>query len=77
MFLFRGLRTRLDAAVAAARERRGSERAALRARLRGDDDAPAAPAETRADDAVRSDAVRSDAVRSEDAAQGEPDGGRG
>jgi membrane protein implicated in regulation of membrane protease activity len=37
MVLFRGLRGRLDEALAAARERRARERAALRARLRGDD----------------------------------------
>jgi hypothetical protein len=36
MVLFRGLRARLDAALAEARERRAAERAALRARLRGD-----------------------------------------
>jgi len=37
MVLFRGLRTRLDTAVAVAGERRSVERDALRARLRGDD----------------------------------------
>src|SRR5688572_15672292 len=36
MVLFRGLRARLDTALAEARERRAVERAALRARLRGD-----------------------------------------
>lgn len=36
MVLFRGLRSRLDAAVAAANGRRSTERDALRARLRGD-----------------------------------------
>lgn len=36
MVLFRGLRGRLDAALADARERRSQEREALRARLRGD-----------------------------------------
>jgi Flp pilus assembly protein TadB len=36
MLVFRGLRGRLDRALAAARERRGTERAALRAGLRGD-----------------------------------------
>lgn len=36
MVLFRGLRSRLDGAIAVARERRAAERDALRARLRGD-----------------------------------------
>jgi hypothetical protein len=36
MVLFRGLRARLDAALAAANGRRSTEREALRARLRGD-----------------------------------------
>lgn len=40
MILFRGLRARLDGALVAARERRSRERAALRARLRGDADEP-------------------------------------
>lgn len=44
MLVFRGLRTRLDVALGAARSRRGEERAALRARLRGDEpEPPAAP----------------------------------
>jgi hypothetical protein len=38
MVLFRGLRGRLDAALAVAHERRSAERSALRARLRGDND---------------------------------------
>jgi uncharacterized protein DUF4229 len=37
MLVFRGLRTRLDAALSVARARRGEERAALRAGLRGDE----------------------------------------
>jgi hypothetical protein len=41
MVLFRGLRARLDGALVAAQERRSRERAALRARLRGDADEPA------------------------------------
>ena len=41
MLVFRGLRTRLDVALAAARARRGEERAALRARLRGEPEPPA------------------------------------
>lgn len=36
MVLFRGLRTRLDAALAEAGRRRSTEREALRARLRGE-----------------------------------------
>jgi membrane protein implicated in regulation of membrane protease activity len=36
MVLFRGLRERLDGALAEVRERRSAERAALRGRLRGD-----------------------------------------
>jgi hypothetical protein len=39
MVLFRGLRGRLDAALAQVRERRARERDALRSRLRGDADA--------------------------------------
>jgi hypothetical protein len=42
MVLFRGLRVRLDSALAVARERRAREREALRARLRGDLTQPAA-----------------------------------
>ena len=41
MVLFRGLRGQLDSALAQARERRATERDALRRRLRGDE-APAA-----------------------------------
>ena len=37
MLLLRGLRARLDVAVAAVRQRRSAEREVLRARLRGDD----------------------------------------
>jgi Flp pilus assembly protein TadB len=37
MVLFRGLRARLDEALATARDRRRRERDALRARLRGDE----------------------------------------
>lgn len=37
MVVFRGLRDRLDSAVAAVAARRSDERSALRARLRGDD----------------------------------------
>jgi Protein of unknown function (DUF4229) len=40
MVLFRGLRGRLDAALAEVRERRSAERAALRGRLRGDEGGP-------------------------------------
>lgn len=36
LLLFRGLRSRLDEALTTSRARRGAERAALRARLRGD-----------------------------------------
>jgi hypothetical protein len=37
MLVFRGLRARLDVALAASRARRATERSALRARLRGDE----------------------------------------
>lgn len=40
MVLFRGLRGRLDSALAQAHERRSAERSALRARLRGDGPVP-------------------------------------
>jgi hypothetical protein len=43
MVLFRGLRARLDAALAQVQQRRSAEREALRARLRGSD--PLAPGE--------------------------------
>ncbi len=36
MLVFRGLRARLDTALAVARERRGAQRAALREGLRGE-----------------------------------------
>ena len=49
MLVFRGLRTRLDVALAAARARRGEERAALRARLRGAPEPPAGSAEATED----------------------------
>ena len=39
MVLFRGLRARLDAALAVSLSRRRAERSALRARLRGEDGA--------------------------------------
>jgi Zn-dependent protease with chaperone function len=45
MVLFRGLRTRLDEALATTRERRAVEREALRARLRGDEPPPEVGAE--------------------------------
>jgi hypothetical protein len=38
MLVFRGMRARLDTALAEAQRRRSAERAALRARLRGDDE---------------------------------------
>jgi hypothetical protein len=40
MVLFRGLRSRLDGALAESRSRRSAERSALRARLRGEGVAP-------------------------------------
>lgn len=52
MLVFRGLRERLDAALAERGRRRSSERAALRAGLRGDD--------------VRGDDVRGDDGRGDD-----------
>ncbi len=65
MVLFRGLRARLDAAIAEVPARRAAERSELRARLRGDaPDGPegaAGPPETASDDR----------------AQREPDPGRG
>lgn len=44
MFVFRGLRSQLDARLAEVSRRRRAEREALRARLRGDAPAPAAAA---------------------------------
>lgn len=43
MVLFRGLRSRLDVALAESHSRRSRERAALRARLRGEGQEPASP----------------------------------
>lgn len=43
MVLFRGLRARVDFALADARRRRSTERDALRARLRGDDSTAQGP----------------------------------
>jgi hypothetical protein len=47
MLVFRGLRARLDVAVNASQARRADERAALRAKLRGDE--PDAPSDDRAE----------------------------
>ncbi|WP_214364663.1 DUF4229 domain-containing protein [Pseudonocardia sp. H11422] len=70
LLLFRGMRARLDGALAAAGERRSAERAALRARLRGDEQQDAPPAaEPRADVPA--------SAPSGDEAQREADGGRG
>jgi Protein of unknown function (DUF4229) len=60
MVLFRGLRGRLDAALAGAVERRSAERAALRERLRGSDEP---------------DPARSDHPDAENAGEREPAGG--
>lgn len=43
MVLFRGLRSRLDAALSESRSRRSRERSALRARLRSEGEHPASP----------------------------------
>ena len=50
MVLFRGLRGRLDQALAQVRERRTAERAALRSRLRGDGPPDRVPSDERAPD---------------------------
>ncbi len=65
MVLFRGLRARLDEALAQARERRSGERAVLRSRLRGDlatGTSPTGPSPTgpAASEAVRTDTARTD-----------------
>src|SRR5689334_10325990 len=79
MIVFRGLRTRLDAALATARARRGEERAALRARLRGDEPEP--PAGTADATQDRADAAGPPAAGPSDAGSGDrpesqPDGRR-
>lgn len=61
MLVFRGLRGRLDLAVAASRARRAHERAALRAGLRGDAPNGAAPAGER------------DGATSAEGSEGQPD----
>jgi membrane protein implicated in regulation of membrane protease activity len=65
MLLFRGLRARLDGALAVARERRGAQREALRAGLRGEGEVPGEV----------SDDVRR--AGSGDRSEGQADGGRG
>lgn len=62
MLLFRGLRGRLDAALAVATARRSEQRAALRARLRGDD--------------LRGDDGGGPLDGSDDGRQAQPDGGQ-
>src|SRR4051812_31614671 len=84
MVLFRGLRARWDAALATAQERRSTERAALRARLRGEPpaesplqvkDEPAEPGpEGPTERADVSDDTGADP--SDPAAPGEPDRGQ-
>jgi hypothetical protein len=70
MLLFRGLRTRLDDAVEAARARRAAQRAALRAGLRGNADPDRA-------DPDRADPDRADPDRSGERSQRQPDGSGG
>jgi hypothetical protein len=74
MLLFRGLRTRLEEALVVARARRGAQRAALRAGLRGDPEAVAGP-----DVAAPASEERDDDSQggSGDRSQGQPDRGRG
>ena len=70
MLVFRGLRTRLDVALAAVRARRGTERAALRARLRGDEpEPPVGTAEATED--------RAEPAGAPEAGTGPPDTGSG
>jgi hypothetical protein len=84
MVLFRGLRARLDAALAVAQERRSTEREALRSRLRGDGPAEPLP-QVKADapeaapgDPAERAGVSDDtpAGPSDPAAPGEPDRGQ-
>jgi hypothetical protein len=58
MVLFRGLRARLDEALAQARERRSGERAALRGRLRGGPPTGTSPTGTAATEALRTGTAR-------------------
>ena len=78
--VFRGLRTRLDVALAAARARRGEERAALRARLRGEPEPPAGSAEATEDRAEPAGAPQGGTeptdAGSGDRPEGQPDGRR-
>jgi Protein of unknown function (DUF4229) len=73
MLLFRGLRARLDAALAVTRVRRGAERAALRARLRGAEDGAGGEDGAGAADAATVDDLASREPAPVDAV---PDGGR-
>jgi hypothetical protein len=77
MVLFRGLRGRLDAALSATRDRRSTERDALRARLRGDSGAES-PVEVKTDRSAAADppAGVADDTSSDPAAPGEPDRGQ-
>ncbi len=56
MVLFKGLRARLDTAIAVAGARRSAEREALRSRLRGSEDT--ASEDTASDDATSDDAAQ-------------------
>jgi hypothetical protein len=73
MLLFRGLRGRLDDALAVAHARRGAQRAALRAGLRGD------PEQDDGDPRATSPSpgpAQDDEPRSGDRPERQPDGGR-
>jgi Protein of unknown function (DUF4229) len=64
MVLFKGLRVRLDAAIAVSGARRSAEREALRARLRGEDDGvtqDAVPNDAGSNDAGTNDRASDDA----------------
>ncbi len=76
MFVFRGLRSRLDVALVAARARRGEERAALRARLRGEEPEPELQSQSDGTAEIREDRVESppapeDGTPSPDAGSGD------
>ena len=74
MFVFRGLRSRLDVALGAARVRRGEERAALRARLRGEEPEPEPRSDGTAEipeDRVESPAAPDDGTPSPDTGSGD------
>ncbi len=75
MVLFRGLRERLDSALAVTRERRAAERSALRRGLRGDDPVEPPPTQDPAAPGAETGTEGSDERPADQEAQPQPDRG--